>query len=135
MSPACPASRTSPSSLRSARGMPPLTCPEIAPIAAPAPPPTVSAPRMPTAGNSAAARARPPPRGGRAGDPPGGHEPRGGPCRQSPPEPVRGAVPRRLLVLLDDLDLAVLVAGDDRRVEVVRGLDLVVERLHGLVVA
>jgi hypothetical protein len=47
---------------------------------------------------------------------------------------VRGPVARRLLVLLDDLDLALFVLGDHRRVELVRALDLVVEGFDCLVV-
>jgi hypothetical protein len=38
-------------------------------------------------------------------------------------------VARRLLVLLDDVHLAVLVTGDDGRIEVMRRPDLVVQGL------
>ena len=82
-------------------------------MAAPAPPPTASAPRIPI------------------GREQGGHRA----CGEAPAEAVGCPVARRLLVLLDDRDLPVVALGDDRRVEVVRGLDLVVERLHGFVVA
>jgi hypothetical protein len=41
-------------------------------------------------------------------------------------------VARRLVVLPDDLDLSVPVAGDDRDIELVSGLDLVVEGFHRL---
>jgi hypothetical protein len=44
-------------------------------------------------------------------------------------------VARGLLVLLHDLDLALVVRRDHRGVEVIGGLDLVVEGLDGLVVA
>src|SRR4051812_48876942 len=53
---------------------------------------------------------------------------------QAPAEPDRRAVASRLLMLLDDVDLPVLVLGDDRPVEVVRGLHLAVHLLDRLVV-
>ena len=73
--------------------MPPLTWPETAPIAAP----------------GAAAD------GQRAEDPDGREQRRDRARREPPAEPVRGAVAGRLLVLLDDLDLAVLVLRRSRR--------------------
>ena len=45
-----------------------------------------------------------------------------------------GALPQRLLVLLDDLDLALVVLGDDRSVEGVDQVLVVVQRLDRLVV-
>jgi len=71
-------------------------CPVTAPIAAPAPPPTASPPRSPTAGED----------GARSAD------------REAPAEPLDRAVAGAPLVLLDDRDLAVLVAGDHGGIEV-----------------
>jgi hypothetical protein len=79
--------------------------PVTAPIAAPAP--DGQAPQQPDRGKDRAH---------------GAH-------RQSPAEPVCRAVARRLLVLLDDVHLAVLVTGDDGRIEVMRRPDLVVQGL------
>src|SRR3954447_23496025 len=53
---------------------------------------------------------------------------------QPPAEAHRRTVTSRLLVLLHDVDLAVVVLADDGRVEVAGGLDLAVELLDRLVV-
>ncbi len=53
---------------------------------------------------------------------------------EAPPEPYRRAVTRRLLVLQFDLDLALRVARDDRSVEVVGGVEPVVEHLDRFVI-
>jgi hypothetical protein len=51
--------------------------------------------------------------------PTGGNRTATTPTGQAPAEPDGRAVAGRLLVLLDDVDLSVLVLGDDGRVEIV----------------
>ena len=83
------------------------------------------------AGDRADHRARAPSRGESTKQPNGREERTRGPDRETPAESVRRSVTGRLLVFLDDLDLAALVTGEDGGVEFVRCLDLVVEGLDG----